>query len=230
MTAKTKRFALHCARAPWEGVGLRATNRALGTVPLRGGAGALSVCGVLALLLLPLGAPMAAGPSAAALAYTCAGCHGTDGSSVGPSSPSIAGMDPEVFIDAMRDYKGDWRISTIMNRIAKAYTDDQIAGMAQFFAKQKLRLMPQQYDPALAALGAELHEKHCEKCHEGGGRPGDAGTLAGQWMPYLEFSMADFVEEHRPWPRKMKRKVDEAIDEKGEHAIPALIHYYGSQH
>jgi len=191
---------------------------------------ALCRVSILLLLALPLGAPLAAGPSAAALAFTCAGCHGTDGSSVGPSSPSIAGMDPEVFIDAMREYKADWRISTIMNRIAKAYSDEQIAGMAQFFARQKLRLLPQHHDPALAAIGAELHDEHCEKCHENGGRPGDAGTLAGQWMPYLEFSMADFLEEHRPWPRKMKRKVDAAIEEKGELAIPALIHYYGSQH
>jgi sulfide dehydrogenase cytochrome subunit len=182
----------------------------------------------LLLVALPLGTTDA-GPTAQALAYTCAGCHGTDGSSVGPSSPSIAGMDPEVFIDAMREYKNEWRASTIMNRIAKAYSDEQITGMAIFFARQKLRLMHQQHDPSLAALGAELHEKHCEKCHEDGGRPGDAGTLAGQWMPYLEYSMDDYTQGHRPWPRKMERKVHAAIEEQGDAAVPALIHFYGSQ-
>ena len=34
----------------------------------------------------------AATPSARMLANTCAGCHGTDGSSVGPASPTIAGI------------------------------------------------------------------------------------------------------------------------------------------
>lgn len=179
------------------------------------------------LALLPMSVP--AGPSGQALAFTCAGCHGTDGSSVGPSSPSIAGMDPEVFIDAMLDYKVDRRNSTIMNRIAKGYSDEQIKGMAWFFAKQELRLQPQQYDPALAKLGAQLHDKHCEKCHENGGAPGDAGTLAGQWMPYLTYTMDDFLDEHRRYPRKMKRKVDAAIEEQGDAAAPALIHYYGSQ-
>jgi sulfide dehydrogenase cytochrome subunit len=188
-----------------------------------------TLCGALLLLALPTGAALAEGPSAAALAYTCAGCHGTDGSSIGPSSPSIAAMDPEVFMDAMRDYKNDWRPSTIMNRIAKGYTDEQIKGMAVFFAKQELRPAPQAHDPELAALGAELHERHCEKCHEGGGRPGDAGTLAGQWMPYLAYTMADYIEGHRQWPRKMKRKVDAAIAEEGDRAVPALIQYYGSQ-
>jgi sulfide dehydrogenase cytochrome subunit len=164
-----------------------------------------------------------------ALAYTCAGCHGTDGSSVGPSSPSIAGMDPEVFIDAMHDYQADRRNSTIMNRIAKGYTDEQIWGMAMFFARQPLRLSRQPFDPTLAALGAKLHDRHCEKCHENGGRPGDAGTLAGQWMPYLDFAMADFIAEKREWPRKMERKFDAAVDEQGDKALPALINYYGSQ-
>lgn len=182
---------------------------------------------LLAALLLPVAA--LAEPSGQALAFTCAGCHGTDGSSVGPSSPSIAGMDPAVFIDAMNAYRADQRHSTIMNRIAKGYSDKQIEEMAWFFAAQKLRLEPQAHDVALASRGAELHKRHCEKCHEEGGRPGDAGTLAGQWMPYLEFTMADFLSGKRAWPRKMERKVDAAIAEDGERAIEALIHYYGSQ-
>ncbi len=186
--------------------------------------------GILALLaLLPMSA-QATGPTAAALAYTCAGCHGTDGSSVGPSSPSLAQMDPEVFIDAMQAYKADQRNSTIMNRIAKGYSDEQIKGMAWFFAKQKLRLLQQQHDPQLAMLGAKLHDKYCEKCHEEGGRPGDAGTLAGQWMTYLDYAMVDFVTGKRPYPRKMKRKVDAAIKDQGDKATSALIHFYGSQH
>jgi len=185
--------------------------------------------GILALLALSPMTTLAAGPTAAALAFTCAGCHGTDGSSVGPSSPSIAGMDPEVFIDAMQAYKFDERNSTIMNRIAKGYSDEQIKGMAWYFAKQKLLLQPQQYDPQLATLGAKLHEKYCEKCHEDGGRQADAGVLAGQWMPYLDNSMVDFIAGKRPYPRKMQRKVEAALEEQNDKAIPALIHYYGSQ-
>ena len=184
---------------------------------------------ILLALVVMLPATALADPTAQALSFTCAGCHGTDGSSVGPSSPSIAAMDPQVFIDAMKGYKADQRNSTIMNRIAKGYTDEQIEGMAWFFAKQKLLVKPQAVDSALAARGAELHDRHCEKCHEQGGRPGDAGTLAGQWMPYLEFTMADFLAGERDYPRKMERKVEAAIAEGGDQAVDALIHYYGSQ-
>ena len=184
---------------------------------------------LLAMLVL-LPATVLAGPSGQALSFTCAGCHGTDGSSAGPSMPALAGMDPEVFIDAMQDYKMDLRNATIMNRIAKGYSDEQIKDMAWFFASQRLYLKPQVFNAALAARGAELHKKHCEKCHENGGRASDAGTLAGQWMPYLEYTMDDFLNGKREWPRKMKRKVDAAIADEGQESIPALIHYYGSQH
>lgn len=184
----------------------------------------------LALLALSAGVASAAGPSAMALAFTCAGCHGTDGASVGPSSPHIAGMDPEVFIDAMNDYKADQRNATIMSRIAKGYSDEQIIAMADFFYQQKLTLRPQPFDPELAALGKDLHERHCEKCHVNQGRARDAGILAGQWMPYLEFTMSDFISGKREWPRKMQRKVDAAIEEQGERAMPAIINFYGSRH
>jgi sulfide dehydrogenase cytochrome subunit len=184
------------------------------------------IFGMLALVPMMLHAE----PTGQALAFTCAGCHGTDGSSVGPSSPSIAGMDPEVFIDAMEAYQLDERNSTIMNRIAKGYSEEQIKSMAWFFAKQPLRAMPQQHDSELAKLGESLHAKYCEKCHEEGGKPGDAGTLAGQWMPYLHNAMEDFIAGRRDYPRKMQRKVDAAIEAEGNKAIPALLHYYGSQH
>ncbi|MGD8913189.1 MAG: cytochrome c4 [Candidatus Thiodiazotropha sp.] len=183
---------------------------------------------VATLALVPMALP--ADPTGQALAFTCAGCHGTDGSSVGPSSPSIAGMDPEVFIDAMEAYQHDERNSTIMNRIAKGYSEEQIKSMAWFFAKQPLRVMPQQHDTELAKLGAKLHDKYCEKCHEDGGKPGDSGTLAGQWLPYLHYTMEDFIAGRREYPRKMQRKVDAAIETEGDKAIPALLHYYGSQH
>ncbi|WPL18724.1 Flavocytochrome c cytochrome subunit [Thiorhodovibrio winogradskyi] len=185
---------------------------------------------LLACALLPATAAAGpTGPTGQALAFTCAGCHGTDGSSVGPSMPAIAGMDPEVFVDAMRAYREDQRNPSIMNRIAKAYSDEQLEAMSWFFASQRLRVFPQEYDAALAARGVDLHQAYCEKCHENGGLPGDAGTLAGQWIPYLEFTMEDFLNGKRQWPRKMKRKVDAAIAEAGDQAIPALVNYYGSQ-
>ncbi|MEJ2592096.1 MAG: cytochrome c [Candidatus Thiodiazotropha sp.] len=184
----------------------------------------------LGLLLIASGSTVSAGPSAEMLAYTCAGCHGTDGSSVGPSSPHIAGMNPEYFVDSMKAYRSDERNPTIMNRIAKGYTDEQIDAMAEFFAKQKAQLANQEFDPGKAKQGAELHETYCEKCHEDGGREAsDGGTLAGQWKPYLEYSMADFRSGHREMTKKMRRKLEKMEKEHGAESIDAVINFYSSQ-
>jgi sulfide dehydrogenase cytochrome subunit len=188
-----------------------------------------TLASTLTLLALASGAALADGVSPVMLAYTCAGCHGTDGSSVGPSSPHIAALNKEYFIDSMKQYKEDKRNSTIMNRIAKGYTDEQIEGMADFFENQALRLSPQEHDATLAENGAKLHDQYCEKCHEGGGKdPSDSGTLAGQWMPYLHVSMADYQAGAREMPKKMKTKVQELAKKEGDGALEAIIQYYGS--
>lgn len=166
----------------------------------------------------------------AMMAHSCAGCHGTDGSSVGPSIPHIAGMDPERFIDSMLAYRKGARESTIMTRLAKGYTDAEIQGMAQFFAAQELVRFPQEHDPIKAFRGEEIHKASCEQCHGDGGRAADkGGYLAGQWMPYLSFSMQDYEDGMRPQRKKMMRKVRSVVLEHGEEGIEALIHYYGSQ-
>ncbi len=171
------------------------------------------------------------GPTAEMLAYTCAGCHGTDGSSVGPATPSIAGTDAAVFTEAMMSYKKGERPSTIMTRIAKGYSDAEINQMAEFFAAQKLTRYPQTVDAAKAAKGKALHEEYCEKCHEDGGRnPKDVGVLAGQWMPYLEIAMQECAAGDREQTKKMKSKVEALIKDHGKESIQDIIQYYGSQH
>jgi sulfide dehydrogenase cytochrome subunit len=79
--------------------------------------------------------PAALRPSVERMAHACAGCHGTFGHSIAPT-PSLAGKPEEAFINAMHEFKSGQRVSSIMNRIARAYTDDDIAALAQFFKKR----------------------------------------------------------------------------------------------
>jgi sulfide dehydrogenase cytochrome subunit len=187
--------------------------------------------GAIVLGGLALGsAAMAAGPSASMLANTCAGCHGTDGSSNGPATPSIAGINGEYFIESMQAYKEGKRPATIMGRIAKGYSDEEIKLMAGYFAEQKLTRVDQGADGKMAKAGKRLHDRYCEKCHEEGGRVSeDGGILAGQMMPYLSYSLADFTSGSREMPKKMKSKVDEMLKKAGNDSLDQLVHYYGSQ-
>ena len=178
-------------------------------------------------LLLGAAHVSATPPTASMLADTCAGCHGPDGSSVGPAIPSIAGMSAEYFKTTMAEYKTGERYSTIMTRIAKGYTDEEIALMADFFAGKDFVRFAQDVDATKVKAGEKLYGKSCEKCHEdNGASPGDdAGILAGQWLPYLNYTMADFTSDRRDMPKKMKKKVEKLSADD----IEALMHFFASQ-
>ena len=167
-------------------------------------------------------------PSAEMLAYTCAGCHGPNGVSTGPAIPSLAGISTEYFNEAMEEYAEGTRPSTIMTRVAKGYSKEESALMAEYFAKQKFKSAEQEYDDQLAAKGQKLHDKYCEKCHAEGGSSAedDAGILAGQWIPYLEYTMTDFMSGKREMPKKMKKKVNNMQKKEGDAALTALFNYY----
>lgn len=161
------------------------------------------------------------------LAFNCAGCHGFNGHSVGPDIPSLAGFPEDYFVYTMMDYKDGSRFGTIMERIAWGYTEEDFQAMAEFYAAQPYIPAQQEYDAALAARGAEVHDAQCNTCHsEGGTYPEpDTAQIAGQWKPYLRDTFADFMENRRPQPRGMERRMDALTAED----IEALLHYYASQ-
>lgn len=171
-----------------------------------------------------------AGASGLMLADTCAGCHGTDGASGGPATPSIAGMSEAYFNEIMAAFASGDVPSTIMGRIAKGYTEEETQAMAKFFASQKFVPADQGSDAKLAAAGAKLHDKYCEKCHAEGGSSAedDSGILKGQWEPYLAWSLADFLSGTREAPKKMKKKLEKMHGKHGDDGVKALLNFYAA--
>lgn len=169
-------------------------------------------------------------PSGEMLGNTCAGCHGTNGNTQGPGTPGIAGISTEYFVDAMKAYQDGSRFGTVMNRIAKGYTEEEIHAMAKYFAAQKYRPLPQKADAKLARLGKQLHERSCAKCHEEGGSVSeDSAILAGQPMQYLQWTFDDFNNSRREMPKKMKTKMQEVHKAKGDEGYKALVNFYGDR-
>ncbi len=70
----------------------------------------------------------------AVLANTCAGCHGTQGASVDTKIPPLAGQNADEFVKTMLAYRDGSRKGTIMNRVAKGYSEDEIRAIAEYFA------------------------------------------------------------------------------------------------
>lgn len=69
------------------------------------------------------------------MAANCANCHGTSGNAQ-PGMPVLAGLNKDYFITAMNEFRAGTRQATIMHQIAKGYSDEQIALMADYFAAQ----------------------------------------------------------------------------------------------
>lgn len=188
--------------------------------------------GVIASGLLFGGTVAAEMPSANMLANTCFGCHGTAGVSSGPATPSLAGISEEYFIEVMEAYKSGDRHATIMDRIAKGYSEAEIKAMAKYFSEKKfVKAKGQPFDKKMAKKGAKLHDKYCEKCHAEGGTSAedDSGILAGQWVPYLKYTLADMMAGKSQMPKKMKKKMTKLHEKKGDAGIEALLNYYASQ-
>lgn len=93
---------------------------------------------------LAAGLLTAAGPSQAqtdplqlrSWAAGCANCHGTDGHAE-KGMPPLAGKSQSDMTDKLLAYKAGTAPSTIMQQLAKGYSDEQLAAIAGYFAKQK---------------------------------------------------------------------------------------------
>jgi len=191
----------------------------------------MSVGKILAVILgssALLGAgQLSAAPTASMLADTCAGCHGTDGASMGPATPNIAGMSETYFTDTMLAFKSGDRPATVMGRIAKGYSEEEIKLMAGFFASKPRVITQQKLDAAKVAAGEKLYAKSCSKCHDENGTlaDDDSGILASQWLPYMAYTMVDFKAGTTEMPKKMKKKVDALSDAE----LEALLQFFASQ-
>lgn len=165
----------------------------------------------------------------AMLSNTCNGCHGTDGHSAGPNMPNLGGVPSNYIVEQMKNFKSGERKSSIMGRLAKAYSDEEIALIASFFSTQKYQGAAQPTDAAKVARGKEVHKERCEKCHEEGGKVGqDEGILAGQWKEYMDITFKEFRSKARPMPKKMAAKI-EGEAPLNDADIDALVHFYASQ-
>lgn len=97
--------------------------------------------GVAAILLASLATTVPAlaqqqQPAAPLIAQGCAGCHGQNGAGLG-ATPPIAGTPRDEFIKTWAAFRANERPATIMNRIARGYTDAEVAALADHFAARR---------------------------------------------------------------------------------------------
>jgi sulfide dehydrogenase cytochrome subunit len=69
-------------------------------------------------------------------AAACSGCHPSSARVTSPV-PRLAGRDRAAIVKAMQDFRSGQRAGTVMDRIAKGFTDEEIQAIAAWYATQK---------------------------------------------------------------------------------------------
>jgi cytochrome c553 len=118
------------------------------------------------------------------LAAACAKCHGEDGNSKLPGTPTLAGQQPHYLVAAIQEYHRGDRAKGAMKSTPRD-TDNLLESLALYFAAQTpvKRAAPTRGD----AKAGEPLTAMCGGCHGSRGVSDDAATpsLAGQDAEYL---------------------------------------------
>ena len=69
-------------------------------------------------------------------AASCSGCHPASARVTSPV-PRLAGLDRAAIVRAMQDFRSGQRAATVMDRIAKGFTDEEIQAIAAWYATQR---------------------------------------------------------------------------------------------
>ncbi len=166
----------------------------------------------------PAGGNPEAGKAAAA---ACGSCHGDQGVSGSPTSPSLAGQDAQYLVAAIQAYKDGSRASDIMKGPVAALDDSAINDLAAFYAAQT----PQPPDVRKPLTTVEWAQK-CDRCHGVNGNSTDplSPALAGQRADYLEKVLHDYRTRVRKSPAMAAMS-----DVLAEADIAALAAHYARQ-
>lgn len=131
----------------------------------------------------------------------------------------------------MKAYRTGERASSVMNRIAKGYTDTQIERVADYLAKLPYKAAKQTTNATLVARGKVVHESNCQFCHAGSGNDmGFTGTLLdGQWSTYLHATLQDYYAgRNSNVPTEMAHQLKNLKTQFGDDVLLALAQYYAS--
>jgi cytochrome subunit of sulfide dehydrogenase len=85
---------------------------------------------------IPYGTALTKAPEAPPGASSCSGCHPA---SVSVDTPvkRLIGQKPDDIVAAVKEFRSGQRPATIMDRIAKGFTDDEIKAIADWYGAQR---------------------------------------------------------------------------------------------
>ena len=167
---------------------MRSTASATRSSPLARGA-------ALAALLLLAPAASAVAASFEERTTLCLACHGPNGQSLIPDTPSIGGQPSFFVVAQLFLFRRGGRANAAMSEVAKPMTDDDLRAFGDWVAKlPPPKPPPEPADPARIKRGAALvQQRPCTSCHN----PDFSGReqmprLAHQREEYLLRAMREY--------------------------------------
>ncbi len=92
--------------------------------------------GVLALAAAALAPSPGLAVDPQILAASCSGCH-PNSAKLNTAIPRIRGLPEAAIVESMRAFRTGQRPATVMDRIAKGFTEDEIKQLAAYFRSRK---------------------------------------------------------------------------------------------
>lgn len=161
-----------------------------------------------------------------AKALTCGACHGTDGNSVNPMWPSVAGQHSTYLFDQLQAFKSGTRSDILMSAQTLALSEQDMRDLAVYFESQTAAAKPVA-NVASVANGEQLYRggdeeagvPACLACHGPTGRGNPAASypsLRGQYATYTEKQLRDYASGARKsdGPTKVMRDIAQRLSDK----------------
>ena len=167
----------------------------------------------------------------------CVGCHAADGNSPSAANPILAGQVSEYLYKQLSNFKaGDSkpavRNNAIMSGMVAALSDEDMRGLAVYFAQQKIKPSVAKEEKLLAEgkvlwrMGDfEKGIPACAGCHgpAGTGVPAQYPRLAGQYAEYTASQLKTFRNHERANDaEKVMRMIAGKLS---DHQIAAVAEY-----
>jgi cytochrome subunit of sulfide dehydrogenase len=86
--------------------------------------------------LASIAAALGASAEPPAGAASCSGCH-PNSSRVTSPVPRLLGLERAAIVRALQEFRSGQRTATVMDRIAKGFTDEEVQAIAAWYASQR---------------------------------------------------------------------------------------------
>jgi len=137
-------------------------------------------------------------PAVTLAQQVCSNCHGVDGNAVSPNFPNLAAQSEAYVVAQLGSFKSHGRHDPAgyeyMWGLSRSLSEDQIKGLAAYYAAQTAQRQPPEGDPGRVAAGRALFTQGaadrnipaCAGCHgESGQGLAAFPRLAGQHADYV---------------------------------------------